>query len=93
MIGRFIDSRKAPGKSPEHLNDPAIQGLAPSVQKSLRGSILLVKMPVAGLRAKGTRLGFIFQAEGQPSLSYSGLFHRRSILAFLRERHVATMDA
>jgi hypothetical protein len=93
LIGHLIDSRKARSRSPEHLDDPEIQGLAPSVQKSLRGATLLVKMPLTRLAAKSTKLGFVFESEGVPSLSYSGYFHKKAILEFLHNRSVATTDA
>jgi hypothetical protein len=93
LIGHLIDSRKARGRSPEHMNAPEIQELPPSVQKSLRGSTLLASMPLAGLSARCTKLGFIFDANGQPRLSYSGFFHKKKILSFLHDRRVVTANA
>jgi hypothetical protein len=90
LIGHLIDSRKTQSKWPEHISDPEIQALAPSDQKSLRGSTLLVKIPFAGLSAKCTRLGFTFDSNGQPSLSYSGFVHKKKILGFLQERRILT---
>jgi hypothetical protein len=90
LIGRFIDSRKARGKQPEHMNDIEIRALEPSEQESLRGSTILVKMPLAGLSAKRTKLGFTFEFKGQPRLSYSGYFHKKSIFGFLEERRILT---
>jgi hypothetical protein len=92
LIGHLIDSRRARHKSPAHLDDPEIRGLDSSVQKSLRGASLLAQMRLASLSAKCTKMGFEFEADGQPSVSYSGRFHKKTILGFLHERHVATRD-
>jgi hypothetical protein len=93
LIMNLVDSRKSRGQTPEYLSDPEIQAIASSVQKPLSSSMLLAKMPLAGLTAEYARLGFVFQTEGRPALSYSGVVHKKNLLSFLHQRHVTVSDA
>jgi hypothetical protein len=92
LIGHLIDSQCARHKPAAHLDDPEIRELDSSVKKALRGATLLAKMPLANLSAKCTMMGFEFEADAQPSVSYSGRFHKKSILGFLHQQRVATRD-
>ena len=59
--------------SPEHINDPEIRELPPSVQKSLRGLTLLAKTPLESLSATRTRMGFLFESTDGLSLTLQRL--------------------
>lgn len=89
LIGRFIDLRRAKKALPEHLNHSEIIGLDQSTRKKLITTELLCTIPLKnGLTAKEIKGGLIFRADGYPNIEYLGLFHKKAVVDFLRQRSI-----
>ena len=92
LIGNMIDSKRAKKTPSEHLNHPEIVTLDTRTRKQLLTTKLVCSIPLSGdFVAKQTGMGFTFSAAGHPDVVYKGYFHKKRILAFLKERGISVI--
>ena len=89
LVGAAIDSGEAAKTPPEHLNNPELAGLDSTTRKRLLATELLCVVPLGpAFAAKQTALGFTFMSVGHPTVSYKGLFQKKSIRLYLQSRNI-----
>jgi len=85
LVGHFIEKHRAKKRGPpEHLDDPEIQDLDPSIRKKIERASLLAKLPLdSNLKVQRTTLGFKLTQSDGTTIVYQGLFRKKKIAAYL----------